>query len=104
MGASDQVVVNSRFTRSVVERLFGRDRLGNLRVVYPCVNTEAEQGGEEGERQLWVGKKVLLSINRFERKKDIGLAIKAYQRLRPGQRKHLRLVIAGKYCSVTNKE
>ena len=95
MGGSDRVVVNSRFTRSVVEKVFGRDRLGELRVVYPCVNTELEQGEEQDGKPLWKNKKVLLSINRFERKKDIGLAIKAFEGLTPEQRHNVRLVIAG---------
>lgn len=97
MGASDRVVVNSRFTRGVVEGVFGRGRLGELRVVYPCVNTEVQRSGdEEDEMPLWGGKKALLSINRFERKKDVGLAIRAFQLLGSEQRKDVRLVIAGR--------
>ncbi len=96
MGGSDRVVVNSGFTKGVVESVFGRDRLGELRVIYPCVDTEAEGGDGKGEKPLWEGKKVLLSINRFERKKDVGLAIKAFQGLSLEQRKCVRLVIAGR--------
>ncbi|KAF7512183.1 hypothetical protein GJ744_002345 [Endocarpon pusillum] len=99
MGGSDRVVVNSRFTRSVVEKVFGRDRLGELRVVYPCVNVESGQGEEQDEKPLWKNKKILLSINRFERKKDVGLAIKAFEGLTPEQRHNVRLVIAGGYDS-----
>ena len=96
MSGSDRVIVNSFFTKSVVEGLFGRKRLGQLRVVYPCVNTEAEQPQQEDEKKpLWKGRRVLLSINRFERKKDVGLAIRAFQRLTPDQRMISRLVIAG---------
>jgi alpha-1,3/alpha-1,6-mannosyltransferase len=95
MSGSDRVIVNSRFTKRVVEGLFGRNRLGQLRVVYPCVNTEAEQVQGEDEKPLWKGKRALLSINRFERKKDVGLAIRAFQGLSPDQRKCSRLVIAG---------
>lgn len=40
-------------------------------------------------------KKVLLSINRFERKKNIGLAIEAFSRLSKDERSNSRLVIAG---------
>jgi alpha-1,3/alpha-1,6-mannosyltransferase len=96
MGGSDRVVVNSRFTKGVVEKLFGRDRLGQLRVVYPCVNTEAEDDDGGDGKPLWAGKKVLLSINRFERKKDVGLAIKAFQWLSSEEQKRARLVIAGR--------
>ena len=96
MSGSDRIVVNSAFTRSVVNSLFRG--LGDLGVVYPCVNTEvAEKAEEDGEDTLlWGGMKILLSINRFERKKDIGLAIRAYHGLTPHERKNCRLVIAGK--------
>jgi alpha-1,3/alpha-1,6-mannosyltransferase len=103
MGGSDRVVVNSKFTRAVVEGLFGKDRLGELRVVYPCVNTEAQSGDDEDEKPLWGGKKVLLSINRFERKKDVGLAIKAFRMLSSEHRKGVRLVIAGRRSFVAKK-
>jgi alpha-1,3/alpha-1,6-mannosyltransferase len=96
MSGSDRIIVNSRFTNSVVEGLFGRHLLGQLRVVYPCVNTEGEQSQQEDEvKPLWKGKRVLLSINRFERKKNVGLAIRAFRRLSPDQRMISRLVIAG---------
>lgn len=95
---ADRVVANSRFTRGVVEDVFGRERLGCVSVVYPCVDTEGKGGDEDGE-QLWGGKKILLSINRFERKKNIELAIKAYHGLDERERKGTRLVIAGKQTS-----
>ncbi|PGH00333.1 hypothetical protein AJ80_09188 [Polytolypa hystricis UAMH7299] len=106
ISAADKVVANSRFTSAVVSRVFGREVLGDVDVVYPCVDTgsssrkkvedikEEEEGGEE---VLWGGVKVLLSINRFERKKDVGLAIRAYHRLGKEGRKGTRLVIAGGY-------
>lgn len=97
MGASDRVVVNSRFTKGVAERVFGSGTLGELRVVYPCVNTEAEVGDVHDEKPLWEGKKVLVSINRFETKKDLGLALKAYEGLGLELRRSARLVIAGGY-------
>ena len=96
MSASDRIVVNSAFTRSVVNRLFGG--LGDLGVLYPCVDTTTAEGAEENGQQtpLWGGMKVLLSINRFERKKDVGLAIRAYHGLSSQERKNCRLVVAGK--------
>lgn len=104
MGGSDRVVVNSGFTKGVVEGLFGKDRLGQLRVIYPCVNIEAEKDDGENETPLWKGKRVLLSINRFERKKDVGLAIRAFQKLSPAHRRNVRLVIAGRYCCLAKKK
>ncbi|KAL4943627.1 hypothetical protein BDV06DRAFT_133099 [Aspergillus oleicola] len=93
MSASDRVVANSRFTRGVVRGILGGERLGDVRVVYPCVDTEVK-GEKEGE--VWPGKKILLSVNRFERKKDLALAIKAYQGLGE-KRRGVRLVVAGGY-------
>jgi alpha-1,3/alpha-1,6-mannosyltransferase len=65
-------------------------------VVYPCVDTDASDTFEN-TRPLWPSKKVLLSINRFEKKKDVALAIRAYAGLSPVERKDTRLVIAGGY-------
>ncbi|PLB44308.1 alpha-1,3-mannosyltransferase alg-2 [Aspergillus steynii IBT 23096] len=101
LSASDRVVANSRFTRGVVSDVFGLKSLGDVRVVYPCVDTAAGAGGEvgekgEGDEKLWGGKKILLSINRFERKKDMALAVRAYHGLGE-KRRGTRLVIAGGY-------
>lgn len=97
MSASDRVVANSNFSRGVVRDVFGSDKLGDVEVVYPCVDTDSGAGipGKEPEAALWGGKKILLSINRFERKKDMGLAIRAYNGLGGAKRKGTRLVIAG---------
>ncbi|PKY03498.1 UDP-Glycosyltransferase/glycogen phosphorylase [Aspergillus campestris IBT 28561] len=106
MSAADQVVANSRFTRGVIASVFGAGRLGDVRVVYPCVDIDTFTGGKEKDFQtdddetaqpLWDGLKIFLSINRFERKKDLGLAIRAYHGLGAEGRRGTRLVIAGGY-------
>ncbi|KAF7118839.1 hypothetical protein CNMCM5793_008471 [Aspergillus hiratsukae] len=97
MGASDKVVANSKFTRGVVSEVFGEEKLGDVRVVYPCVDTNAGASVGADEGPLWGGKKILLSVNRFERKKDLGLAIRAYHGLGEEKRRGTRLVIAGGY-------
>lgn len=67
----------------------------NLEIVYPCVDVEEKKS--EGEVvAAWHNLKILLSINRFEKKKDIGLAIKAYAGLGKPGRKGVRLVLAGR--------
>ena len=96
MRGADRVVVNSGFTKGVVENIW--EGLGGERgvgVVYPCVDTKGNERVEEDSEPLWKDKKVLLSINRFERKKDVGLAIKAFAGLEPKDREGARLVIAG---------
>ena len=102
MSAADKVVANSRFTRGVVREVLGERVVGDVRVVYPCVDTKrevagvAEAEGKEGG-ELWGGKRILLSINRFERKKDMALAIRAYHGLGAEKRQGTRLVVAGGY-------
>ncbi|KAL2817740.1 UDP-Glycosyltransferase/glycogen phosphorylase [Aspergillus cavernicola] len=97
MSAADRVVANSRFTRGVVRGVFGGEKVGDVRVVYPCVDTEPGSRGVGGKGELWGGKKILLSVNRFERKKDLALAIRAYHGLGGMGRRGVRLVIAGGY-------
>lgn len=93
-GCSDTIVVNSKFTKGVFADAFPGLKHRSPGVVYPCVDTSA--GGAPSEQQpLWPGKKVLLSINRFEKKKDIALAIRAYAGLSQEERTNARLVIAG---------
>ena len=99
-------MVNSRFTKGVVEGVWkGLGGARGIGVVYPCADTKqpsnrlGETGGtvvnDAASEDLWQGKKVLLSINRFERKKNIGLAIKAFAGLSVQDRQSVRLVIAG---------
>jgi alpha-1,3/alpha-1,6-mannosyltransferase len=100
MSASDKVVANSNFTKGVVRHVFGSERLGDVSVVYPCVDTKESSEGKQEEHVdegtgLWGGKKILLSINRFERKKGIDLAIRAYNGLSTRDRTGTWLVIAG---------
>ncbi|CAF9939147.1 MAG: Alpha-1,3-mannosyltransferase-like protein [Alectoria fallacina] len=97
---ADRVIVNSGFTKGVVENMW--EGLGGGRgvgVVYPCVDTKEhekfEKDSQKDSKPLWKDKRVLLSINRFERKKDVGLAIKAFAGLDPEEREGVRLVIAG---------
>jgi alpha-1,3/alpha-1,6-mannosyltransferase len=98
MGASDRVVVNSKFTKSVASGVWP-SLAESLGVVYPCVHVQvADSRIDTQQPPLWDGEfKILLSINRFERKKDIGLAIRAYHKL--NSRVGTRLVIAGGYDS-----
>ncbi|CAK7272693.1 Alpha-1,3-mannosyltransferase-like protein [Sporothrix epigloea] len=131
MGFADAVAVNSRFTKAVVTETWPRlaekvqgcsaktsgqagkdENDSGLRVVYPCINAKQESGremdGGAGDEpvDLWKGLPFVLSINRFERKKDIGLAIRAFAGL-PSDRRggggdganRTRLVVAGGYDS-----
>ncbi|KAF1943043.1 mannosyltransferase [Clathrospora elynae] len=95
-GCSDTVVVNSNFTKSIFGDAFPHLRHREPGVVYPCVDTHIDESVAEAT-PLWKNKKVLLSINRFEKKKDVALAIRAFAGLSPKERQDARLVIAGGY-------
>ncbi|KAF2645545.1 mannosyltransferase [Massarina eburnea CBS 473.64] len=95
-GCSDTIVVNSGFTKSVFAEAFPRLNYRKPEVIYPCVDTKTGHSDEE-IKPLWENKKVLLSINRFEKKKDVALAIKAFAGLSTRERKDARLVVAGGY-------
>ena len=104
MRGADMVVANSGFTKSVVEGVWpwlraseeGKGKRVGVGVVYPCVDTRGRAGdGAQEDRGLWEGKKVVLSINRFEQKKDVELAIRAFAGLKEEERQGVRLVIAG---------
>lgn len=96
MSFADAIAVNSKFTRGVVSRTWpslvrGRE----LKVVYPCIDIRP---AEEVSEIVWKEGDIILSINRFERKKDVALAIKAFAGLSKAQRKGIKLVIAGMFC------
>ncbi|KAK5955627.1 Alpha-1,3-mannosyltransferase-like protein [Knufia fluminis] len=95
MDASDQIVCNSNFSKSMSQNVFPTLER-QLGVIYPCVDAKVSE--QKDQQKLWEGKyKILLSINRFERKKDIGLAIRAYSRVSDEERKNTRLILAGGY-------
>jgi alpha-1,3/alpha-1,6-mannosyltransferase len=87
------ILVNSKFTARVVKHVFPRLASRDLRVVYPCVDTSTADKLQR--KPMWTGRKVILSINRFERKKDVALAVKAFASLDANIRKSAILVIAG---------
>ncbi|KXJ86636.1 UDP-Glycosyltransferase/glycogen phosphorylase [Microdochium bolleyi] len=100
MSYADSIAVNSDFTKSIVAKTWpDLARHKDLITVYPCVDTQPKQTtvNDKSEEPLWKGKRFLLSINRFERKKDIELAVKAFAKLQESQRKGVRLVLAGGY-------
>jgi len=95
MSFADSIAVNSGFTKGVVGRVFpDLVKQKDLQIVYPCVDTK-EKTSEADSVSAWKDIDILLSINRFEKKKDIGLAIKAYAALGKQGRKGVRLVVAG---------
>lgn len=93
-GCSDTIVVNSKFTKSVFSEAFPSLQHRKPGVIYPCVDT-SDGSHLDDITPLWRSKKVLLSINRFEKKKDVALAVNAFAGLSLRERQDARLVIAG---------
>lgn len=90
IAASDLVVVNSKFTRSVFEQTFPRVKKQELGILYPPVDVsvfEAFAASAPRNPTLFV------SLNRFERKKNVALAIHALAKLQ-------KLISADKFASV----
>jgi alpha-1,3/alpha-1,6-mannosyltransferase len=99
---ADRILVNSEFTRDVFRRTFARiDAIPT--VLYPCVDPSqyhydmntahaSSTSGNTGNRRMF------LSLNRFERKKNIGLAIRAFASVLQQQPSaNVVLCIAGGY-------
>lgn len=107
MSFANAIAVNSNFTKGIVSQTWpGLARKKELKVVYPCMDVRQRKGRNAShEGPMWEGKRVILSINRFERKKDIALAVKAFAELPKQSRQGVRLVIAGKLLlpSVCNR-
>lgn len=102
MSFADAIAVNSNFTKGVVARTWpALAERRDFKVVYPAIDTEGDKKSDtEQDGPMWKDKQVILSINRFERKKDVGLAIRAYAGLPEEKRKGVRLVIAGSFFSL----
>ncbi|KAH6851265.1 glycosyltransferase family 4 protein [Chaetomium sp. MPI-CAGE-AT-0009] len=111
MGFADAIAVNSEFTRGIVQQTWpglaaaqptssneggqGKGK-GQLHVVYPCIDTSSSSAAAV-EPLPWKQDGVILSINRFERKKNIELALRAFAQLPPSRRGAAKLVLAGGY-------
>lgn len=105
-GVSDTIVVNSTFTKSIFHQTFTNLSHIDPGVIYPCVDVkDVLKDNEAGDREFLEfmnGKKYFLSINRFERLKNIGLAIKSFAKLLetlPENSKPPKLILAGGFDS-----
>jgi alpha-1,3/alpha-1,6-mannosyltransferase len=97
---ADQVLVNSHFTAAVFRRTFPHLHARPLEVLFPGVDV-ARYAGCIPDGSATDGNIIILSINRYEGKKNLSLAIEALvllkDRLPPEVFAPLRLVIAGGY-------
>ncbi|XP_031375532.1 alpha-1,3/1,6-mannosyltransferase ALG2-like [Punica granatum] len=100
-GMADLILVNSKFTASTFAKTFKNLNARRIRpaVLYPAVNVEQFNKPHPSKLNF-------LSINRYERKKNIGLAISAFAKLytlkedlRGGNLESASLTIVGGYDS-----
>ena len=91
---ADIILVNSEFTKTVFANSF-RTITTVPRVLYPGIQLEQYDIGTKKPARF-SDKKIILSINRFERKKNISLAVYAFALLKDFSGfENLLLVIAG---------
>ncbi|CAE7852782.1 ALG2 [Symbiodinium sp. KB8] len=78
--AADGILVNSNFTKGVVQNTFKSlaGRMAEVRVLYPCIDVGSDSTDPAPPHPQPV---MFLSINRYERKKNINLAIQALAEL-----------------------
>lgn len=106
-GVSDQIVVNSNFTKLIFYKTFTNLSSIQLGTIYPCVDVEVKEDKNIDEEVLnfFNSSKYFISINRFERKKNIELAIRSFCKFKKSfhSKSKLRLVIAGGYDARINE-
>lgn len=104
-GQADAILVNSKFTSGVFRRTFTTLTVDPT-VLYPSLNTKyfdaiATDGCEDVANTIERTAIVLLSINRFERKKNLPLAVRSFkllkEKLTEDQWQRAQLVMAGGY-------
>ncbi|KAG6609501.1 putative alpha-1,3-mannosyltransferase [Phytophthora cinnamomi] len=106
--ASDIIVANSKFSRGVFQEVFPRLQSKKLGVLYPPVDVKAYKATAKAEVERDSG--LFVSLNRFERKKNVALAIEALVELRnrlPSEEfQRVKLIVAGGYdpLNTENKE
>ncbi|GAX09672.1 alpha-1,3/alpha-1,6-mannosyltransferase [Fistulifera solaris] len=103
MKYADLIAVNSQFTRETVRKTFSSLQDTELHVLYPALDTASLEKNEimqeEEEEEKEDGRPMIVSLNRFERKKNLELVLEAaawYQSNVP-QASLPRIVIAGGY-------
>ncbi|WWC86987.1 uncharacterized protein L201_001868 [Kwoniella dendrophila CBS 6074] len=124
-GQADIVLSNSKFTSRIYARAFPSLAKRPPRVVYPCIDINAYQppsaSNQKGKGKAKSDPEIelisserptFISFNRFEAKKNVALAIKAFAKLRDDalipddEFENLRMVLGGGYDKdeIDNKE
>jgi alpha-1,3/alpha-1,6-mannosyltransferase len=99
MTSADLIVVNSQFTKTTVQATFSSLAHQEMPILYPALDTSTTQKSSSSLQQVKTNQSPIVSLNRFERKKNISLVIYAYQYLKqtyPDQELP-PLIVAGGY-------
>lgn len=104
-GLADRVLVNSKFTAGIFKDTFTSLTRVEPLVLYPSIITSTFDATSENKDEVPIlstkREYVFLSINRYERKKNIGIAIKALGKLKnaltQSEWKKVHLFVAGGY-------
>lgn len=110
-GCADVILANSKFTESVFRSTFKSLSSVPVKVVYPSCNFSSfdrpltSNADKIGIKTSAPGQVIFLSINRYERKKNISLALQALARLQtiPDCVNRVHLIIAGGYDDVVEE-
>ena len=102
---ADEILVNSKFTQRIFHDSFPSIPIAP-KVVYPGINlakytvSNVKSGdmGQLGLPESLLQRPFILSINRFEGKKNLPLALDTFHKLRSSG-KSLTLVLAGTYVA-----
>lgn len=104
MCSADSVVVNSNFTKSVYDHTFKLIKDFKIPdVIYPCVDLSKETITAETtkifDEIIGAKSEYFLSVNRFEKSKNIELAIKSFKKFqtKSSSSSKIKLIIAGGY-------
>ncbi|VDI40010.1 alpha-1,3/1,6-mannosyltransferase ALG2-like [Mytilus galloprovincialis] len=109
-GMADCVLVNSKFTAGIFNETFKSLSNVNPKVLYPIPNFKALDQPLETSADIIPPNKttIFLSINRYERKKNLNLAVESFGMLQKklGNNKGVHLIMAGGYDErvMENKE
>uniref|UniRef100_A0A1L8E3S8 Alpha-1,3/1,6-mannosyltransferase ALG2 n=1 Tax=Nyssomyia neivai TaxID=330878 RepID=A0A1L8E3S8_9DIPT len=102
-GQADRVLVNSKFTKRIFKSTFRRLTI-DPDVLYPSLNTDffdAPPADDEISSQIPPKAFIFLSINRFERKKNLTLAIDTFRHIgasvAAAEFDKMHLIVAGGY-------
>lgn len=95
MSYADVLCVNSKFTKVQVQKVFSSLSRKDIRVLYPALDMEKFA---QPNFTIATSEAPIVSLNRFERKKNIALLLRAYALLQTELKKSLPpLIIAGGY-------